>query len=83
MKRFNRFKVFIGPGIIFFSIFVFFQPAYAYLDPGSGSIILQGIIAGFVTIGVVAKLYWHRLLQFLGYRKNMDSNNNDDKTQGI
>jgi len=49
--------------------------AYAYLDPGTGGAILQGIIAGFVAIGVVAKLYWHRLLKMLGFRKDVNSDN--------
>ena len=48
------------------------QPAYAYLDPGAGSAILQGIIAGLVAIGVAIKLYWHRLLKLVGIRKDKD-----------
>ncbi|UAK81378.1 hypothetical protein K8O89_15375 [Legionella anisa] len=46
------------------------SPAYAYLDPGTGSVILQGII-GAITAGmVILRIYWHRLLSFLGFRKN-------------
>ncbi|GKS57341.1 hypothetical protein YTPLAS18_08680 [Nitrospira sp.] len=37
------------------------QPASAYVDPGSGSILLQLILGGIAGIGVVAKLYWQRL----------------------
>ena len=51
--------------------------AYAYLDPGSGSAILQGIIAALAAIAVTLKLYWHRLLCFLGLRKRVDYS--DDK----
>ena len=43
--------------------------AYAYLDPGTGSALLQGVLAALATIAVVAKLYWHRLLRMLGIRK--------------
>ena len=35
--------------------------AYAYLDPGTGSIIISAIIAGIVTI----KTYWNNLIQKL------------------
>lgn len=36
------------------------SPAFAYLDPGTGSILLQSALAGIaVAIGVV-RLYWHR-----------------------
>ena len=44
-------------------------PAQAYIDPSSGSMILQGIIAGIAAILVTAKLWWHRLLVMLGIRK--------------
>ena len=43
--------------------------AHAYLDPGSGSAILQGIIGALAAIGITLKLYWHRVLRFLGIRK--------------
>ncbi len=35
--------------------------AYAYLDPGTGSIILQGLLAGIAGGLVVIKLYWGKL----------------------
>jgi len=58
-------------------LFVFPSQAYAYLDPGTGSMILQGIIGGLAAAAVVAKLYWHRLLRFFGLRK--DSSPDDQK----
>jgi hypothetical protein len=36
-------------------------PTYAYLDPGTGSLILQGVIAGIATVGFAAKMYWQRI----------------------
>jgi hypothetical protein len=41
--------------------------AWAYLDPGSGSMLLQVILGGVAAIGVAAKLYWHRLKRMLGF----------------
>ena len=35
--------------------------SYAYLDPGTGSILLQVILGGMAAIGVAFKLYWHRI----------------------
>lgn len=46
--------------------------AMAYLDPGTGSALLQGILGGLAAIGVVLKLYWHRILRMLGIRKGPD-----------
>lgn len=38
--------------------------AYAYIDPGTGSVLIQGIIAAVAAIGVTLKLYWHRFIGF-------------------
>jgi hypothetical protein len=42
----------------------------AYLDPGSGSMILQMIAGGTAALAVTAKLYWRRVLKFLRIRKD-------------
>lgn len=34
---------------------------FAYLDPGSGSVILQAIAGGFAAVAVTAKLWWKRV----------------------
>jgi hypothetical protein len=36
-------------------------PAHAYLDPGTGSIILQAIIGGLAMGAVTARLYWNKI----------------------
>jgi hypothetical protein len=48
------------------------SPASAYIDPGTGSAILQGLLGALAAAGIAAKLYWHRLLRFLGIRKPVD-----------
>jgi hypothetical protein len=45
------------------------KTALAYLDPGTGSILLQVIIGGVAGLGVIVKLYWHRLRGMLGLAK--------------
>jgi hypothetical protein len=45
------------------------NPAQAYLDPGSGSMLLQLLLGGVAGAVVVLKLYWQRVLHFLGLRK--------------
>jgi hypothetical protein len=44
----------------------------AYLDAGSGSLLLQLILGGFAAVAVSAKLYWNRILRFLRIRKPED-----------
>ena len=45
----------------------------AYLDPGSGSMILQILAGGLAAVAVTAKLYWSRLLKLLRIRKDEDT----------
>ena len=38
----------------------------AYLDPGTGSIIVQLVVAGLAGLAYVLKLYWNRMKTFFG-----------------
>lgn len=42
---------------------------FAYLDPGTGSLFLQLLLGGIAGLVVILKLYWHKILAFLGIRK--------------
>ena len=42
----------------------------AYLDPGSGSMIIQGLIAALAAVGYTLRLYWDRIRQSLGRSKS-------------
>jgi len=52
--------------ILLIILFCVVTPAHAYLDPGTGSFILQSILGAIAAIAVVSRLYWHRILRFLG-----------------
>jgi hypothetical protein len=41
------------------------RPAYAYIDPGTGSMLLQGLIAAVAAAAVAIKLYWQKVKTFL------------------
>jgi len=45
-------------------------PAYAYLDPGSGSMMVQLLLGGVAGAVVLVRLYWARLLTLLGLRRD-------------
>ncbi|NHZ48032.1 hypothetical protein FVW27_15680 [Desulfovibrio sp. XJ01] len=40
--------------------FVMATPAHAYIDPGTGSMLLQGLAAGLLGVGV----FWRRIVAF-------------------
>jgi len=46
------------------------MPSPAYIDPGSGSMLLQILLGGVAAVGVTAKLTWRRLLRTLRIRKD-------------
>ena len=51
------------------SLIAFELPLHAYLDPGSGSMLLQVLLGGFAALGVVIRLYWQRGTARLRHRK--------------
>jgi hypothetical protein len=55
-------------------------PAAAYLDPGTGSIILQAVIGAVAGALIVIKLYWYKLTSFLrGLKSNGASAPGNDR----
>jgi hypothetical protein len=48
------------------------DPSLAYIDAGTGSMLIQAIVGGAAATAVVAKVYWRRLLTFLRIRKPED-----------
>jgi hypothetical protein len=55
-----------------------FTDAVAYLDPGTGSMLLQVILGGVAAVGVAIKLYWHKLRVAFGMGKKEDPEDESD-----
>jgi hypothetical protein len=55
---------FLKAALIAAGILLWAAPAYAYLDPATGSILLQGLLAGVAGLVVVLRLYWARVTAF-------------------
>lgn len=57
-----------------YSILVFLSfysgPSHAYLDPGTGSLLLQVLLGGIAGLLVAGKLMWARILGLFGIAKN-------------
>jgi len=66
-------RVFIGV-----SLLVFAGPVFAYLDPGTGSMLLQVILGGVAAVGVAVKLFWYKIRAALSFGKSSAAG--DEKT---
>lgn len=47
-------------------------PAFAYLDPGTGSLILQSLIAVIAGAMVTGKYYWHQISAFFRKKNTIE-----------
>jgi hypothetical protein len=54
----------------------YMKDAYGYIDPGSGSVVIQMIIGALVGIGITMKLYWYKFKE-----KIMRSNKKNEEPQ--
>lgn len=61
-------------------VFLIFFPknSYAYLDPGTGSFILQSILAFIAAVGAGISIYWEKFKSFFKKKnKNFKETNLD------
>ena len=66
--------------IVFIFLLTFPSYSFAYLDPGSASMIIQGLIAGIASVATVVGLYWHKIKSFFSKKAEDDSKaTNTDK----
>jgi len=68
-KTFSRIKIQLAAISLLLPGFII-SDAYAYLDPGSGSIVIQAIIGALVGVGITIKVYWEKLkMKFFSMKK--------------
>jgi hypothetical protein len=53
--------------------------AFAYLDPGTGSILLQGLIAAVAAGLVTGKFWWHRVKSFFTKEETVEESPDDNE----
>lgn len=51
-------------GVVFFILF-FPKLNYAYIDPGTGSYVIQILIAAFISIGFAIRIFWKKIKSFI------------------
>jgi len=52
--------------VLLLCAFLLSTNAWAYLDPGTGSMLLQVILGGIAAVGVAFKIFWHRIKSAIG-----------------
>jgi hypothetical protein len=66
--------------VVLLSIPIFllcYQNAYAYLDPGTGSYILQVVMAVFLGAIFTIKVYWQKILGLFRKNNSLKQSQND------
>jgi hypothetical protein len=59
------------------------SPAHAYLDPGTGSIILQVLLGGIAGLVLAVKLYWHKFLSLSGVGRQVQESNQLSRERSV
>lgn len=71
MKIF-RFALF---ALAFLAVLNLDSPAYAYLDPGTGAMVLQALLGGIAGALVFGKVFWGRIKDFFSGSDDTTSSN--------
>lgn len=67
--------------IFLFLIFLNAQTAYAYLDPGTGSYLLQILLASLLGAAFAVKIFWQKIITSMKkiFSKNAGEQTNDSE----
>lgn len=63
--------------LVCLTIAVWPTPAQAYIDPGTGSFVVQGIIAAVVGAGFALKVFWKRIVSALTGRSPVEDDDDE------
>lgn len=61
LNRISRMALLMATPLLLFP-----REAHAYLDPGSGSLIVQALVAAFFALSLAIKAYWRKIKLFVG-----------------
>jgi len=59
-------KAFMVIQLVAFLPYVLVSPAQAYIDPATGSMVIQAVIAAVAAVSVSIGIFWRRLKSFFG-----------------
>jgi uncharacterized membrane protein len=64
--------------LVFTGCLVVSTPSYAYLDPGTGSYMLQLLIGVLIGAAFAIKFYWKKIWSFLTNRRSKRQKNEEE-----
>ena len=64
-----------------FLLTFYWAPAHAYLDPGTGSAIIQGLIATIAALGATFRIYRYRIMAFFASKKSAENPPEDTESE--
>ena len=62
---------------LIFGLISYTSPAFAYLDPGTGSMLVQGLIGGVAVVMSFLSIYWQKVKAFFG-KEEADTDTDKD-----
>jgi hypothetical protein len=54
---------------------------FAYLDPGTGSLVLQVVVGAILGVGVIVKAYWNKIMGLFGKGKSTKAASKKDEDE--
>ncbi|MCP4291950.1 MAG: hypothetical protein GY780_08960 [bacterium] len=64
--------------VVLTSLMMLTSPAYAYIDPGTGSFLVQGLIAGVIAVGVTGKIFWAKIKSLITGKPIVEDEDDDE-----
>jgi hypothetical protein len=78
MKRLKLSTTLVLPALLYLP---FHHVVHAYIDPGTGSIILQTVIGGFAAVLVAVGMFWKQIKAFVGNLFHRSKKSEEHKEQ--
>jgi ABC-type Na+ efflux pump permease subunit len=78
MKRSMLPATLVMPALLYLP---FHHAVHAYIDPGTGSIILQTVIGGFAAVLVAIGMFWKQIKAFVGNLFSRSKKSEEHKEQ--
>jgi hypothetical protein len=72
MRRHTRSSSLWVAAFMLYFLFVAAPAAHAYIDPASGSMVWQAVVAGLLGAAVGIKVFWRRIMGFFTRRPAKD-----------